>query len=326
MTSSLIDTLDLAAIILNRWIVLAIFITGIIGNSINIIIFSRGIFVKQSCSLYFLAASVNNLVMFFIGLLTRMLDDGFQLDIFDGASNVYCKIRTYLVYTLFAISSWYFVCASIDRLYSTNQSALKRQKICSTRMAIQCIGLTIVSCLLVHIHVLVYYQYFYKLDVHNQLSWTCTTNDTTYNMFFAIFMLNFYSLLPPLLMSILGILTLKNIRQSRILVNPSTMTPIPVRRDKQQLIKSLSVQILVLSILTIPHSCYWMYIAFTSTQSSAKSVSVRAWEKFILHIVRVLLYVNYGSSFYIQLCISKTFRREFVKIVDNITRHWRNFF
>ena len=325
MASSLINTLNWLGIILNRWIAPVIFVLGVMGNLFNLMIFTRGIFLKQSCSLYFLAISINNLIMFLIGLSTRILDEGFQVNLFGGNSNIYCSIRTYLVYALFAISSWFFVCASLDRFYSTNQSALQRQRFCSTYMAFKMVCLTVSGCMLVHIHLLIYYKYFYKLNPYNQLALTCTANDTVYNIFFSFFMLIFYSLFPPILMSIIGFLTLNNIRKSRRHINPS-INQTGQRRDKNQLLKSLSIQIIILIILTTPHSCYWVYMALTTSQNSMKTNIIRAYEAFILHIVRLLLYVNYGSSFYIQMIISKTFRKEFCKVIINIKRRFRHLY
>lgn len=327
MVLSTISTLDWLATTINQWVGLIIFICGILGNLFNLIIFTRRTLLKQSCSLYILATSINNLAMFFTGLLTRILDEGFHISIFGGNSDIYCKIRTYLVYTLFAISSWFLVFVSIDRYYSTNQSALKRQKYCSTSMALKFICLTIIGCLLVHIHIIIYYQYISQLNPFGQFSLTCTTNNSIYNIFFSFFMLIFYSLLPPTLMTIIGLLTLNNIRKSRQHINPSTSQRIiRITRDTHQLRKSLSIQIIILIILTIPHSCYWIYMGLTSNSNALKTPPTRQYEKFTSHIVRLLLYINYASSFYIQIIISKTFREEFIKTIETFKRYCRNFY
>ncbi|CAF1211786.1 unnamed protein product [Adineta steineri] len=257
--------------------------------------------------------------MYFVGLSTRiLLDDGYQLSFSGVHSDIYCKIRTYFVYVYFAISNWFFVCASLDRFYSTNQSAVQRQHFCSTRMAFKFICAAIIGCLLVHFHVIIFYSYFNVLNQYNRLTLSCTAIDIVYNIFFAFFMLIFFSFLPPVLMSIIGFLTLNNIRKTRRHVNPTNTTQIKVRRDRNQLIKSLLIQITILVVLTTPHTCYWFYIAFTANESSTKTNCVRAWEKLILTIARLLLYINYGSTFYTQIIISKTFKKEFIKIFDNL--------
>jgi hypothetical protein len=319
MTLSLIETLDLLVDILNQWIVLIIFIFGTIGNIFNLIIFTRQTFFKHSCSLYILATSINNIIMYFIGLATRILIEGFHVNIFGEYSNVYCKIRNYFVYTLFSVSNWLFVFASLDRYYSTNQSALKRQRFCSTSMALKFICLVIIVCFSIHIHVIIYYEYYSKSTLDNQISLTCTTNNLGYHIFFSFFILIFYSLLPPILMSIIGILTLKNIRQFRRQINPLVIQRL-ANRDINQLCKSLSVQMITLIILTIPHSCYYLYSGFTSSQHIIKTNLTVHYEKLTLNLVRLLLYINYGSSFYIQMIISKIYREEFLRIIENLKR------
>jgi len=325
MTSSVIETMDLSIKILNQSIAPLLFLFGMMGNFFNLIIFTRRAFFKQSCSLYFVAISINNIAMYFIGLTTRILSDGFQIEIFGGNSNVYCKIRTYLVNVLFAISSWFFVFASLDRYYSTKQSGLKRQRFCSTSMALKLISLTIFGCLLIHIHIIIYYQYFFKQNPYNVRSLICTTDNIVYTIFFSFFILIFYSLLPPILMSVIGILTLNNIRQVRQKINPTIIQRL-ARRDINQVRKNLSVQIISLIILTIPHSCYYLYMGFTTNQQSNKTNLTRECEKFSLNIARLLLYFNYGSSFYIQIIISKIFREEFLRFIENLKRYIRNLF
>jgi len=243
MTLSIISTLQWLNTIINEWIGLIIFIFGITGNLFNLIIFTRRMFFKQSCSLYLVATSINNLAIFFAGLSTRILDEGFHIEIFDNNSNIYCKIRTYFVYVLFAISSWFFVFASLDRFYSTNQSTLKRQQFCSTSMVLKFISLTIIGCLLAHIHIIIYYENVYTLNPYNILSLTCGTNNN-----------------------------------------------------------------------------------LTSSENLIKTDLTREYESFSLTIVRLLLYMNYGSSFYIQIIISKTFRDQFFKIIANIKRYFKNFY
>jgi hypothetical protein len=324
MTLFLINTLEWLILDINRYICPIIFIFGILGNILNLIIFTRQTFLKQSCSLYFLCISLNNLAMYLIGLTTRIIDDGFNLNLVYNNSTIYCKLRNYLVYTLFANSSWLLVFASLDRYFAINQSTLQRQFYCSYRMAFKLITLTIIICLLAHIHMLIFYDYYLTLDSYGRLTLTCTTNSLTYDLFYAFFILIFYSLLPPLLMSIISLLTIKKFRQSRRQINPVMIFTLSrimkTRRDTNQLIKVLSLQIFLLILFTIPHSIYWLYIAFTSVENSNKSNLQKEYEKLALNIVRILLYINYGSSFYIRMIISKTFRQEFIKFLRNYRR------
>ena len=327
MTFSSLDRLEYFIVQINRWLCPLIFFFGLLGNFLNLIIFTRQTFLKQSSSLYFLCISITNIAMFLLGLGTRILDDGWNLNLTFNRNIIYCKVRNYFVYTLFSISSWLFVLAAFDRFYATNQSTLRRQFFCSYRIATKLISLIILICLLAHIHMLIFYDYVLKLNTYDQWRWTCTSNALAYDIFWAFFILIFYSFLPPLIMSIMGFLTIENVRRSRRQVHIRAMFTLSgvmqTRRETSQLIKILSCQIIILIVFTIPHSIYWLYYAFTASENVNKSNLQREYEKFALHIVRILLYVNYGSSFYIQMLISRTFRMEFYKFSQRIIQRNR---
>lgn len=55
------------------------------------------------------------------------------------------------------------------------------------------------------------------------------------------------------------------------------------RRDTNQLIKILTLQIIILILFTISHSIYWIYIAFTSGEEFFKSNLRKEYEKFTLY-------------------------------------------
>lgn len=126
MSLSSIDILELLILEINRWLCLVIFIFGMLGSILNLIIFSGQTFSKQSCSLYFLCISLHNLAIYLIGLTTRIIDDGYKLNLIFNTTTIYCKLRNYLVYTLFSISSWRYVLATFDRFYATNQSTIRK--------------------------------------------------------------------------------------------------------------------------------------------------------------------------------------------------------
>ena len=325
MISPLIIQLESLVLIFNRWIALFILLSGVLGNVFNLLIFTSRTLLKQSISWYFLGISLTNLAMFLVGLSTRLLDEGFQISLFADASDEFCRIRTYLVQTLFSISSWLAVGATLDRLYSTNSSALKRQRFCSIAVAWKAMGAIVVLCSSVHVHELIFYRSVSQLDSFDQWKLSCVSPSSAYNLFFAFFTLIFYSLLPPLLISVIGLFTLKNLRRSRRQVNPSlARVSLPPQRRVNQLLKTLFIQILALVVCTIPHSCYWLYMALTSLGGGTKSNVRRESERFSLTVVRLLLYVNYGSSFYLQSLLSASFRRDFAEVSLQCKRRWTN--
>lgn len=321
MNNSLVLQLESIGILINGWIGLIILIFGILGNLFNLILFLSRRTLNPSISLYFVLISMNNLILFLIGLTSRVVIDGFQVKILGDDSTIFCKLRTYFVYTLFSISNWLLVFATVDRFYSTNSSALKRNYVCSISLAKKLIFSTILICFFIHSHILIFYKYFYSINSFDQYELICSVENIVYKFFFAFFILIFFSLSPPILILILGLLTLKNLRQSRRTIHPIHIENLPQSRDRNQLIKILSIQIIMLLIFTIPHSIYWIFIGFHSTVPTELKTNLdREYEQFFLHLVRLLLYINNGSSFYIQMTFSKTFRREFCQFCFHLKR------
>jgi hypothetical protein len=109
MSLSLINTLELLIIEINRWICPIILIFGLSGNILNLIIFTRQTFLKQSCSLYFLCISLNNITMYLIGLTTRIIDDGFQLNLIYNNTNIYSYFIYYSTFNLLALYCIYII-------------------------------------------------------------------------------------------------------------------------------------------------------------------------------------------------------------------------
>lgn len=322
MSSSLIVQLESVAVLINSCLGTCVLLAGLLGNLFNLILFRSPRMLKQSVSLYFVVISSNNLLLFLIGLTSRVIIDGFQLKVLGDDSALFCKVRTFFVHSFFSISNWLLVFATIDRFYSTNPSALKRNYVCSNSLAKKFIVATVGLCFGTHAHILLFYKYFPSLNPFGNYELTCAVENIVYNIFFAFFILIFYSLLPPMLIGILGLLTLRNIRRSRRTVQPTS-----VHRDRNQLIKLLSIQIVMLIILTIPHSIYWICVGFNSpVPPERKSALQREYERFFLHVVRLLLYINNGSSFYIQMTFSRTFRRDFLLHCLQVKRNFARLF
>jgi hypothetical protein len=75
------DSLTQLAIKLTRIIIPIIMFVGILGNSLNIAVFTRSALYNYACSRYFLAVACNNLFFTSVMVLYRLLADGYQLDV-----------------------------------------------------------------------------------------------------------------------------------------------------------------------------------------------------------------------------------------------------
>ena len=90
--------------IIGRYLYLIVFSLGIIGNICNLIVFFRKKFRANSCSIYFIAYSINNFMCLTMGLFLWSLTLGFNFDL-EYKSVIYCKTRRYITHISFLFSS-----------------------------------------------------------------------------------------------------------------------------------------------------------------------------------------------------------------------------
>jgi hypothetical protein len=100
---------------------------GIIGNGMNIFIFSSTETYRTTpSSFYLLADSVCKCLYVAIILTTRILAVGFGIDL-TRTSVVWCKMRQYLISTFTLITLTYSSLAIIDQFLVTSQNAFLRR-------------------------------------------------------------------------------------------------------------------------------------------------------------------------------------------------------
>ena len=133
--------------------------------------------------------------------------------------------------------------------------------------------------------------------------------------------------IPISLMFLFGAMTITNIRSKRQRIQPqeiiSTTVPnIQVRRLKgidQHLLLVLVMQVIVLSVFTMPGGIQRLYSTFTLTFS--KSPLQKAIENLIYNIVALLTSLATGASFYIfTLCGGKLYRNAIRNLIYTVFR------
>ena len=128
-------------------------IAGIIGNTLNCLIFTRRSLRRNSCSIYFLASSIANFFGIFFGCLTRILST-FQINPPASQMALYCKSKTFLIYIGLAASTWFIVGACADRYASSARIRSFSQVKIAQR----------VVCLISIVVILVYFQMNFCFD------------------------------------------------------------------------------------------------------------------------------------------------------------------
>lgn len=127
-----------------------VLILGLIGNIMNIILFSRQSLRKNVCSTYFICLSATNLLFLTTHAMPRMISIMLRIDI-SQQSVEYCKVRSYLL-ALCMILTRHFICLiAIDRWLITSSNAFIRRQ-SSTRFGRWIIVISILFWSIFSIH------------------------------------------------------------------------------------------------------------------------------------------------------------------------------
>ena len=223
--------------IIDRYGLLFLFIIGILGNSLNVYVFSRTHLRQKLCVLYLLISSCFNIITVTFGILIRCLIS-YKIDLTYN-SPIVCKIRYYLIYVSKSASLWLIVFACIDQYVSSSLHISRRQSM--NRKKIN----RIAFCIFL-LSLLSFTQVFYCFEASLITNGFCMLRNQMCLFIDTTTFLIFNSFLPPSLMLGFGIAMLMNIRHSRKRIEDSQTNSKPTnkitRRDKQ-LISMLLVQV-----------------------------------------------------------------------------------
>lgn len=124
-TLDLIETLDNASDALNSYVPIFIFIFGITGNCLNILVLSQRTLRSNPSAVSFLVSSLAGVIVIISGQTSRMMS-GYNMDLTLTVDWI-CKIRNVVFYVSRTILLWMIVLATIDRWLSSSISATLRK-------------------------------------------------------------------------------------------------------------------------------------------------------------------------------------------------------
>jgi hypothetical protein len=289
---SALTSIQIAQGQLLRYMPLITIVTGTIGNILNCLIFTRRSLRRNSCSIYFLASSIANFLTIYFGCLTRLLSS-FNINPPLTQMALYCKTKTFLTYVGLAGSTWFIVGACADRFASSGSTARLRS---FSQVKIARRVVLIISI----VDILVYFQMNFCFDGNVQ-SANCYPSSPLCTSFNDFNLLVTYSLCPPILMLVLGSMTIRNVRAGRHVrteTNP---------KDRQLTIM-LIIQVICFLILSMPISIQKLYAELTLYQS--KSSNRLLIESFLATFVVLLALMNASTSFYLFTLTGNVFRKE----------------
>jgi hypothetical protein len=284
-----------------RIVLTSFIILGTIGNVLNLIIFTRPTLLRASCTLYLIAGSIDNILVIYTSLLTRLLADGFSNDV-TTISNFMCKLRYYAGYVFFAVSPYICVLACFDR-YCSSSTSVTRRSWCNKKIAIRLIIAAIILACILYIHMAIFFKLiFFGTGVY------CYSQPGAYTLFYGIFYLVIYCLLPSVCMGVLCILTLNNIRQQVRRIRPALATEnASLRRIDQQMIRMLFLQVLTQLLCVLPFATLSLVGLFVDITTTIYN--------FFQQIFILPLFVSYTTSFYVFTMSSRIYRKELMQII-----------
>ncbi|CAF4456338.1 unnamed protein product [Rotaria sp. Silwood2] len=269
-------------------------IFGTIGNALNLFIFTRPTLARSSCTLYLIAASIDNILVIYVSLLSRLLANGYGMDV-ARTSDAMCKLRFFVAYVLFALSPYFYALACFDRYCSSSPLATRRS-LCNKKVAKQLIIAAIILACILYLHMAI----FYELN-RSGSSATCSSRPGLYDLFYRIFYLIVYCILPSFCMAVLCILTLMNVRHQSNRIQPMLATVNGgSRRLDRHLIRMLFSQILTQVICILPFAVLNLLGFLINRRAQLFS--------FFHQIFTVPLFVSYVTSFYIFTLSSRIYR------------------
>jgi hypothetical protein len=281
-------------------------VLGVLGNIINIHMFTLKNFFRNSCCMYLLAASIINVFSISWGILPSL----YVLDNTDPStySVTYCKLRPYTIHTLLMIGRSLIVFACADR-YAMCARSVRLRSFCEPKSAIRIIIAHIFVWPLLTIHIAI---------LQNYIGNKCFTSGP-YILIYGVYVTIVAGTVPPVLMIIFSVLTIRYRRELRTRLNTARINN---RRDDALTIMLLS-QVVVYVITTSLYPAITLYRAITNGQT--KSIESQQIETFVNFLGgSILVYLNPTSAFYVYFIASKNFRKEcktnFIRLYKRITR------
>ena len=248
-------------LVMNRYVLLIVFIFGFVGNSLNLYIFTRSNLRQNTCVIYLLMTSFLNLLTLFFGTFLRcLIAYGYDLTL---KAPVFCKMRFYLIYVSQSAALWLTVFACIDR-YLSSSINIQRRRWLNRAKTYRIILIVLIFTSVSYTHI------FYCFDTATNPSGACTVRDYTCSFVDTASFLIYNSFLPPSLMIGFGVAMLVNIRQSRRRIEDvfSGTTPTTkINRRDRQLISTLLLQVRFLELRKA--SCVLFFSSARSLSSSS---------------------------------------------------------
>jgi len=295
-------------IILNQFTIYvgsSFLIAGASGNLINAGVFYKNNLRNPSTLLLFLASCFNFLFIS-VGLLTRIIAAGLNIDV--ASNNLgWCKARFYLL-QLWALSSVSCICyAAIDQFFVSSQHERWR-RLSKISITARVICILLFFWVLYSIPLLIFSNLVQLSDGRIACVFISNLGFIIYASYFNLPIV--WGIAPITVLITFGILTYRNVS---LLKNNRNR-----QRAQHHLTSMILLHIIFIVIGTLPYAFYYTYSAITL--NIVKSVERQEFETFLSNIVAVILYLSNSCSFFVYYAASTTYRQQVKKFFNILTR------
>ncbi|CAF3406162.1 unnamed protein product [Rotaria socialis] len=307
----------------NRSLAVFIFMFGVVGNILNILVLSQRSYRSNSCAWLFLVLSIVNLVSLISGLITIMID-GWTTNPTDYIG-VLCKLRAFLVFSTRTIAMWLMVLATTDRWLLSNMNAHRRQQ-SSLKNA------QFWAAIIVILSVALYAQQLYCYEANlTDTPLKCYGKTVVCRYLTDLSLAIITVSIPILLMILFGSLIISNVRQSQHRIQTlqlgsagaSTKRPLGSHSENsvgkfrqktdRSLLRMLFSQVILTGIFTFPLCLDKFYSSFSGDQGSPLVLATNAF----VYDLAILAYdISNGITFYVYtLCGGTVFRKALYEFI-----------
>jgi uncharacterized membrane protein (DUF485 family) len=278
------------------------FSLGVIANILNIRVLCSRILRASPCTYYFLAYAVSCIIYTCLACPTQFLR-GFHIDW--ANEKIGCKIHSYVLFVFPFQANLMLILASIDRYCSSSKSRRFHSR-STKRTARKTILISLFFSSIYMSPMLIIYDW-------NNVSNRCIPNSSTLTFIYICSQLLIFYILTPILIFILGLLTINNIHQQTIRAGPLTAS-IRGRRTEGQLTRMLILQVTVHMILVLPFGVIYMINSFIPSTRTANILGVR-------YILVIWQQCDYFVSFFLYVLSGRIYRQQFIRILKSIKQH-----
>jgi hypothetical protein len=208
MASSFIASVNFAIQEISIYFVIPIFIIGVIGGCLNVIIFlSLKTFRQSSCVFYLMIMSAFDIGRFFLSVLPYIMRWGFATD-WGVSSLFFCKIRLGMFSTCTLISMTCLCLAIIDQYFATS-SHLRWQQWCNIKLAYRLTG---IFCIIWILHGIPYLAFENHIILLLTNQTVCQVTNDIFNQYLTYGYYFTLTNLIPLITIVFGLLAYHNAR------------------------------------------------------------------------------------------------------------------